>query len=151
MVGYKLANIGVFKAVYKLGKSQFFPFAATILGVVFTDLLIGIGIGLGVAILILLRNSFKNAFFLHISKSNEDGKHIHMSLAEEVYFMNKGSIISVLNAIEPDSKVTIDMSGSVNIDYDVLEIIENFQAQAVSKNIEVHVIPMGKRRVSEKQ
>lgn len=151
MVGYKLANIGVFKAVYKLGKSQFFPFAATILGVVFTDLLIGIGIGLGVAILILLRNSFKNAFFLHIAKSNEDGKHIHMSLAEEVYFMNKGSIISVLNAIEPDSKVTIDMSGSVNIDYDVLEIIENFQAQAVSKNIEVHVIPMGKRRVSEKQ
>lgn len=145
MVGYKLANIGLFKEVYKLGFSQFLPFAATILGVVFTDLLIGIGIGIGVAILVLLRNSFKNAFFLHMTKSNGDVKHIHMSLAEEVYFMNKGAIINVLNSIQPGSKLIIDMSGSVNIDYDVLEIIQNFQAQAISKNIQVEIIPFEKK------
>ncbi len=145
VVGYKLANIGVFKDVYKLGWSQFIPFVATILGVVFTDLLIGIGIGIGAAVIVLLRNSFKNAFFLHITESNGDDKHIHMSLAEEVYFMNKGAIINVLNSVQPGSRVTIDMSGSVSIDYDVLEIIQNFQAQAISKNIQVEVIEMEKK------
>ena len=145
LVGYKLANVNLFRDVYKLGWSQFLPFAATIVGVVFTDLLVGISIGIGVAILVLLRNSFKNAFFLHITESNEDGRHIHMSLAEEVYFMNKGSIINVLNSVQPGSKVVIDMSGSVNIDYDVLEIIQNFQAQSISKNIQVEVIEMKKK------
>lgn len=50
LVGYKLAKPAIFKAMYQLGWTQFLPFAVTIAGVLFTDLLIGIGIGMVVGV-----------------------------------------------------------------------------------------------------
>lgn len=44
--GYKLAKISLFKSMYKKGLNQFIPFMATIITIIFTDLLIGILIGL---------------------------------------------------------------------------------------------------------
>ena len=48
IVGYKLAKPSTFKAMYKAGWKQFVPYIVTIVGIVFTDLLIGIGLGLAV-------------------------------------------------------------------------------------------------------
>jgi MFS superfamily sulfate permease-like transporter len=138
MVGYKLAKPATFKQVYKLGWSQFLPFITTVIGVIFTDLLTGIGIGMCVAVVILLKNSFKNSHFLHIE--NTDGnKHVKMTLAEEVNFLNKGTIVNELNKISSGSDVTIDTSRSVSIDHDVWEIIQDFRKNAPSKNIRVKV------------
>ncbi|MBX2946069.1 MAG: SulP family inorganic anion transporter [Cyclobacteriaceae bacterium] len=139
VVGYKLAKPSVFKDVARLGWSQFLPFIATVLGVVFTDLLKGIGIGMVVAVIIILRNSYKNSHFIHKRKT-DDGDEIRMTLAEEVVFLNKGSIRKELSRVKEGTKVTIDMSRSVHIDYDVMEIIEDFKSQAKSKNINVEVI-----------
>ena len=49
LVGYKLAKPALFKEMYAR-KNQFIPFMVTILGIVFTDLLMGIAMGLVVAI-----------------------------------------------------------------------------------------------------
>jgi MFS superfamily sulfate permease-like transporter len=61
-------------------------------------------------------------------------------LSEEVSFLNKGSLISALNRIPNNSKVIIDGSKSVIIDYDVLEVIENFKTNAKERDIEVETI-----------
>ena len=45
LVGYKLAKPSLFKTMYFLGWKQFVPFTVTVLGIVFTDLLIGIRSG----------------------------------------------------------------------------------------------------------
>ena len=45
LVGYKLAKPSLFKTMYFLGWKQFLPFTVTVLGIVFTDLLIGIRLG----------------------------------------------------------------------------------------------------------
>lgn len=50
LTGYKLAKVSVFKAMWKNGKYQFWPFIITVLAVVFTDLLTGVMIGLGAAV-----------------------------------------------------------------------------------------------------
>ena len=62
VVGYKLAKPTLFQQMYKLGISQFLPFVVTIVGIVFTDLLIGIGLGLVVAIFQILLNNFERPF-----------------------------------------------------------------------------------------
>ena len=62
MVGYKLAKVSLFKTMYKLGWEQFIPFIATVIGVVFKDLLFGIGIGMVFAVFFILRKNFKNDF-----------------------------------------------------------------------------------------
>ncbi len=140
VIGYKLAKPSTIMEMYKQGWSQFLPYIATIAGVVFTDLLVGIGIGLAVAIIILLRDSFRNSYT--VQEENINGsKHVKMTLAEEVYFLNKGPIANQLKKVSPGSLFTIDVSRSVKIDHDVKELIRDFQLSAASRNIQVKVIP----------
>lgn len=137
VVGYKLARPELFRQMYRLGYSQFLPFIATILGVVFTDLLRGIAIGLGVAVMVILRNSYRNSHALH--KEPADGKRIRIVLAEEVIFLNKAAIARELNEVPEGSHVTIDMSKNLYIDHDVKELIDKFIANAPGKNIKVEL------------
>jgi MFS superfamily sulfate permease-like transporter len=51
MIGFKLANPSIFIQMWKSGKYQFIPFIVTLLGVVFTDLLIGVTMGMIVSVL----------------------------------------------------------------------------------------------------
>ena len=69
-----------------------------------------------------------------------EGKPIHIVLSEEVSFLNKASIITTLDAIPKNSTVIIDGSRSTYIDYDVLEVINDFKDNANYKNIKVEVI-----------
>ncbi len=142
VVGYKLEKPSLFKAMLNLGAAQYVPFLVTIGGIVFTDLLKGIAMGCGVAIFILLRNNFKNAFFLH-KEEKEDGHIVKMTLSEEVTFLNKANILNELNEIPENSTVEIDMSNTVSIDYDVLEIIDNYKINAATKNIKLNIISRG--------
>ncbi|MEQ8908218.1 MAG: SulP family inorganic anion transporter [Vicingaceae bacterium] len=140
VVGFKLAKPSLFKKMYSLGPKQFLPFVITIIGIVFTDLLIGIGLGVGVAMFVILLENFQNSFFLHKKESDNGGRKIRMKLSEEVSFLNKASIQQELNKIEPGTEVEIDMSDSIRVHYDVLEIIGNFsKTTAKERNIKVEV------------
>jgi|TARA_B110000238_G_scaffold153361_1_gene165678 MFS superfamily sulfate permease-like transporter len=139
MVGYKLAKPSLFKQMYKLGWNQFLPFIITLMGIVFTDLLIGISLGVIVSLIIFLRKSFQNSHFLHQEFVDEE-KIVKMTLAEEVSFLNKSAILKALTELPEETQLTIDMSKSMNIDYDVLEIIDNFTNTAELKNITVKLI-----------
>jgi len=139
LVGYKLAKPALFKSMYKLGWSHFVPFMVTIIGIVLTDLLVGIGLGMAVAIFFILRDNYKKPYFFH-PEDHKEGEPIRIVLSEDVTFLNKAAIMQTLNHIPNDSKVIIDASKSIEIDQDVIEIIEDFQAGAHMKNIEVEVI-----------
>ncbi|MEL7120068.1 MAG: SulP family inorganic anion transporter [Bacteroidota bacterium] len=140
LVGYKLAKPSLFRSMYKLGWQQFMPFIATIIGILLTDLLIGIGIGLVVAVFYILLINYRAPYFYHIEKDPEDAGAIRLVLSEDVTFLNKASILRTLNEIPNDNKVIIDATHSVNIDYDVIEIIEEFKTNAETRNITVSVL-----------
>lgn len=147
LVGYKLAKISLFKSMYKLGWDQFLPFAATILGIIVFDLLKGIGLGMVIGVIFILLRNYKNSYFFKDTQS-VDPNLSHIILSEEVSFLNKGSLISALNRLPNDSKVIIDGSKSVIIDYDVLEVIENFKTNAKERNIQVETINIKSVRTS---
>jgi MFS superfamily sulfate permease-like transporter len=48
-------------------------------------------------------------------------------LSEEVTYLNKGSIFETLEKIPENSRVSIDGSRCKAIDYDVLELIQEFK------------------------
>ena len=83
IVAYRLAKPALFKKMYQEGLGQFVPFVVTILGIVFTDLLMGIGLGLVVAIFIILRNNFVSPFKVTKEKI-EESHNIKITLSEEV-------------------------------------------------------------------
>jgi len=141
VVGYKLAKPALFKQMYALGWEQFVPFMATVIGILSTDLLIGISIGMVFGIFYTLHHSYENSHFLKKILSTEAGQQVyHLVLAEEVSFFNKASILTTLNDIPNQSKVIIDCSHSKSIAYDVLEIINNYESNAKTKNITVEKI-----------
>jgi MFS superfamily sulfate permease-like transporter len=140
IVGFKLAKPALFKTMYMLGWDQFVPFIITVLGIIFTDLLVGIGLGLMVGILIILWNSFKNSHQLNIDdKLSDEGNSVTITLAEEVTFFNKSSIIKELESIPIDSRLIVDVSKSKFIDFDILSIFEDFKDKAKTKNISIVV------------
>lgn len=141
MVGYKLAKPTLFVEMYKLGWEQFVPFAATVVAILATDLLKGITVGVLLGGFYALRHSYRNSYQLKDVITTEDGHEVHhIVLAEEVSFFNKPSVIQALDSIPADSKVIIDCSNSKSIDYDVLELIKNYQINAKTKNITVEKI-----------
>lgn len=141
VVGYKLAKPALFRQMYDLGWEQFAPFIITVLAIVLTDLLTGIGIGLVVAIIFTLHHSYRNSYHIKDVATTEEGHAVHhISLAEEVSFFNKASIIQALEAIPANSKVVIDCSNSKSIAYDVVEFIHDYQLHAKLKNIVVETI-----------
>jgi SulP family sulfate permease len=126
--------------MYRLGWDQFIPFIVTVIAIVFTDLLRGIGIGMVIAIFYILRNHYRNAYSLEKVPERPDNKAAYrMLLAEEVSFLNKGSILKTLNNVDEGSTVIIDASESKVIDHDVIEVIEDFAVSAKRRNIRVEV------------
>lgn len=140
LVGYKLAKPVLFKQMYAIGWSNFIPFMVTILGIVFTDLLMGIGMGLVVAIFFVLYNNYKKPFLFEVDEHLSETGVIRIELAEDVTFLNKANIQRALQQIPEGSKVIIDASRSVNIDHDVIEIIEDFRTQSKFNKMEVEFI-----------
>lgn len=140
MTGYKLCNIALFKKMFAIGKYQWVPFVATVVAIVFTDLLTGVGIGLFVSILALLYGNYKNSYYFHKEKHHE-GETILIHLSEEVSFLNKASIKLTLEHLPENSTVIIDAYDSQYIDYDVLELIRDFkEVQAKQKNIDCKTV-----------
>ena len=147
IVGYKLAKPALFIKMYQLGWKQSVPFFVTVFGIVFTDLLIGISLGLAVGIVVILLKSYQNSHFLHI-EDNSNGKHkIKMSLAEEVTFFNKGAILKELDNLPRDTYLELDILKTRYLDYDIVEILEDFRLKASERNIDIKLI--SKRGVVE--
>lgn len=149
VVGYKLAKPSLFKQMYNLGMSQFLPFVVTIVGIVFTDLLKGIAMGVVVGVVVLLRNTYKNSHFLHTETVDNGFKKVKMTLAEEVTFLNKGAILNTLNNLPQGTRLTVDLSESISIDYDVLEIIDNFKKTSSERDITVDLINRGDLKTAD--
>jgi len=141
MVGYKLAKPSLFRQMYKLGHEQFIPFIVTVVAILLTDLLMGITAGMIVGGGYALYHSYRNSHHMKDVVTSENGQQIyHIVLAEEVSFFNKASVVKALNNIPPNSKVIIDCTKSVSINYDVIELIMNYESNAKTKNITVETI-----------
>lgn len=140
LVGYKLAKPATIKHFWEKGKYQFAPFIATLLAVVFLDLLKGVALGMVISILFVLRGNLKRAYYFR-KEEYEDGDVIHIDLAQEVSFLNKAAIKQTLNSLPENSKVVINASDTVYIAHDVLDLIKEFKTiNAVEKDIDVSLI-----------
>ena len=137
LIGYKLAKPATIMHFWKKGKHQFIPFIATIIAVVFLDLLKGVGIGLLISIFYILQGNMKRAYYLS-REQLDDADEINIKLAEEVSFLNKAAIKKTLKNVKPNSRVCIDARSTSYIATDILEMIQEFaNIRAKEEDIEV--------------
>ena len=126
--------------MYQSGWKQFVPFVVTVVGIVFTDLLIGISLGLLVGIVVVLIKSYQNSHFLHIEDKSNGAHKIKMTLAEEVTFFNKGAILKELDSLPENSYLELDVRKTRYLDNDIVEILEDFSEKAKNRNIDIKII-----------
>jgi len=145
-VGYKLARPSIFKTMFAQGKEQFVPFIVTVIGIIFTDLLIGLGLGLIVAVVFILYNQYKLSY--KMSRNVVGGEEIiRIELAQELTFFNKARMLKTLDSIPDHSNVVIDASNTVFIHYDVMELLDNFTGDAKERGIDLETIALfGRKR-----
>ncbi|HEY6502772.1 MAG TPA: SulP family inorganic anion transporter [Chitinophagaceae bacterium] len=136
--GYNLAKPKMIRSVYKLGREQFMPFIVTVLAILFTDLLIGVGIGVAYSAYFIFKNTYKAGFTLQ-TRNEGHSRHYSFRLAINVSFINKKKLKDELEKIPDYSIVDIDGTHSVYIDYDVIEVINEFKVKAHHKHIELHL------------
>lgn len=140
VIGYKLANPKRFVEMWKLGKEQFIPFIVTVVAIVVFDLLVGIIAGLLVGIVVLLLKSYTNSHQMLIKEYMGEKNLYHMNLAEEVTFVNRGSIVKELDALPKNSYLELDFRRTRILDYDILEYLDEFSVKAKNNNINIKLI-----------
>ena len=124
--------------MFRQGLGQFAPFMVTVVGITFTDLLVGIGLGLAVAIVLILMNAYRLPVRVEKVKENDEDT-VHIELPQQVTFLSKATVLVTLDAIPENSKVVVDGTNSVFVHPDVIEIIGDFKVAANNKNIQVSV------------
>lgn len=140
MTGIKLASPALIKQMWSEGRSQFIPFVATVLAIVFTDLLIGIVIGLTVAIGFILDSNMRRPVHRFVEK-HLGGDVVHIELANQVSFLNRAALSQVLDDVPRNGRVLLDGRSTDYIDPDVLGLIRDFkEAAGPARGIDVSLL-----------
>jgi MFS superfamily sulfate permease-like transporter len=138
VTGFKLTTPALWKSAWRLGWSQFIPFAITIVAILFTDLLKGIGVGLVVGIAFIIIEHMRAPAFTKVSPPG--AVLTRYVLPDQVTFLAKASIARELEALPPGCRVEIDGRRVARYDYDALEALLSFRETARDRNIDYRLV-----------
>ena len=147
ITGYNLTKPKLFRNMWSLGWKQFLPFLLTIIVILTTDLLIGVSIGLLMSIYFIVQNNFKAEYKITTTK-HQGIETEYIKLNSNVTFLNKVKLRKALDEVPEYSVLTIDGSECNFIDYDILEIISEFENKARERHIELHLVGIEKVNVT---
>ncbi|HEX9958350.1 MAG TPA: SulP family inorganic anion transporter [Fibrella sp.] len=143
MVGYKLAKPSLFVKIYRDGLNQFIPFIVTVLGIVFTDLLVGISVGTVVGIVYVLYTNSQSTFRLI-----RDGNKVLIKFQKDVYFLSKPELKETLHNLKRGDSVYVDGRHAAFIDHDIVNMLTEYAETARMQgiNYELNQIFLKKRQ-----
>jgi MFS superfamily sulfate permease-like transporter len=127
--GFRLASPKEFAKAMGIGKEQLFLFVVTIVGVLATDLLLGVMIGIAAKFAIhMLRGVRANNLFkiYFVLEEMEDGS-LLVEIVGAAIFSNFLALKTVLAGIGKDRRVIFQLSNAYLIDHTVMEFLHDFQ------------------------
>lgn len=128
VTGAKLVSPALVRQMWAGGRSQFIPFTATVVAIVFTDLMSGVLIGLATAIAFILWSNARRPI-RRVMEKHLGGEVLHIELANQVSFLNRAALAKVLDGVPSGGHVLLDGRGTDYIDPDILELIRDFKEQ----------------------
>lgn len=129
MVGFRLASPKEFKHMYEKGLDQLFLYCVTIVGVLATDLLVGVLIGVACKFFLHILNGATigpNLFFVD-TKIEQSTAGYTLSVKKAAIFSNYLSLQKQLDKVPLGKRLTIDLSETKLIDHSTLEHLEQFR------------------------
>ena len=112
----------------EVGKEQLFLFVVTIIGVLATDLLIGVTLGIVVKLAITLARGVwpSNLFKIHFTIQQQDNDTLVVKLLGSALFSNFLPLKKALARLEKGKTIIFDFSDGYLIDHTVMEFIHDY-------------------------
>lgn len=133
-MGWKLTRPRLLVEQGRRGVDQALPFAATIVAILLTDLLVGVLFGIAVGVYFVVRSNFQSALVV-----TRDGSQMLVRFAKDVSFLNKPALVRTFAEIPEGSMVLIDGTRAQFIDRDIAECILEFLEGAPDRGIAVEL------------
>ena len=127
--GFRLASPREFANVMGIGKEQLFIFVVTIIGVIATDLLVGVAIGILVKLTIHVIHGAKldNLFKIHFTQKVQSNGSILFTIQGAAVFSNFLALKEVLAKVDDGKTLVFEKSEVTLIDHTVMEFFHEFQ------------------------
>ncbi len=127
--GFRLASPTAFAKVMGVGKEQLFMFVVTIIGVLATDLLIGVAIGIATKFAIHMLRGVRpnNLFKIHFVIEPKDTDTVVVSIVGAAIFSNFMSLKTALANLDNNKTVIFQMNNTYLLDHTVMEFFHDFQ------------------------
>lgn len=141
-VGLRLASPAEFKHMYREGMGPFIVFVSTIIGVLATDLLIGIGIGVAVQFVVLLLSGVAPAAFVRVRATIEGQptERVTVAVQSAAVFSTWISLRKKLMGLAGTPTVVVDLTGTPLVDntvtYGLQELTKDLKRQGTTLVVE---------------
>lgn len=127
--GFRLASPKEFAKVMGIGKEQLFMFVVTIIGVLATDLLIGVAIGILTKFLIhMLRGvRLNNLFKIYFTIREDKHGNYRVEIVGAAIFSNFLALKTALANVPTGQKIIFQLNNAYLIDHTVMEFFHDFE------------------------
>ncbi len=133
--GFQLAHPARLRAVASIGRGTAVILAITLVGIVLTDLLIGVALGFAASAVRAMIRSARHG----IEIEQVDGAHVRVVLGPDISFVHKGRLATVLEQAPEGGRVTVDGRRSV-VDHDVVELLHRFADTARERGVTLELV-----------
>jgi MFS superfamily sulfate permease-like transporter len=129
--GFRLASPKEFAKTWTIGLDNFIVFLSTIIGVLATDLLVGVAIGIVVKLMIHICRGvkLKNIFSMAYHVNQTDTETYHITVSGAAVFSNFMSLKSLISSLPEQKTIFFDLSDADLIDHTVMEFIHHFATE----------------------
>ena len=130
-IGFRLASPQEFVHMYKVGREQLVIFVSTIVGVLATDLLIGIAIGIGVKAAFHICNGVPllSLFRLRVSVERGGKDRVTVAIRDSAIFSTWISLKKKLEHLKGEALVVLDLSETYFVDHTVMERLKGLEKE----------------------
>lgn len=122
--GYKLINPAAMRELYHAGRGELAVYLIAVVGIVATDLLVGVSLSLGAALLKLLWHFTR----LHVTVDHsEDGQHADVRLFGAVTFVQLPRLAAALERLNPKQEVHVHLDCVDYLDHAGMDALRTFE------------------------
>ncbi|MFT3856343.1 MAG: SulP family inorganic anion transporter [Aquabacterium sp.] len=145
--GFKLAHPTQLRLAWQRGARDWLPFVVTIAVILAADLLVGIAAGMAISLLFVVIDNARHGCALE-RPSDDARQEIRLVLAEQVSFLSKARLSSVVRRVPRGAVVTVDASRSRQLDHDVVDLLHELVHRARQRGVQLQLlgVPMPSTR-----
>ncbi len=140
--GYRLASPQEFIHIWHVGREQFIIFVSTIVGVLATDLLMGIAIGICVNMVLHLKNGapMPSLFKPQIMVERNDGRGVTVKVKDSAIFSTWIALKKTLDGIASEPHVVLDLSDTFLVDHTTMSKLHEMQKDFQERESRLEII-----------